>query len=154
MMEELMVKWLREVWHSRLGALLKKRRMLVLNVLKGHLAEKVRTVAYNLLNTYLAIIPGGMTSQLQALDMEVNKPFKDQPHHLAAILELCTNSGRLSSGLRLLGITFHQIRLSRGVKGAECQTGMKSKMMSFGRKMVKKTLLMMMKMLTVTDHLT
>jgi hypothetical protein len=38
MTEELMVEWLREVCHGRLGAF------------SGHLTEKVKTVASNLLN--------------------------------------------------------------------------------------------------------
>jgi hypothetical protein len=64
MTEELTVKWLREVWHRRPGAVLKKRGMLVLDAFKGHLTEKVKTVAFNLLNPHLVIIPRGMTSQL------------------------------------------------------------------------------------------
>jgi hypothetical protein len=75
MTEELMVKWLKEVWHRRAGALIKKRGMLVLDAFKGHLTENVKTVAAsNLLNIDLVIIPGGMTSQLQVLDVVVNKP--------------------------------------------------------------------------------
>jgi hypothetical protein len=77
MTEELMVEWLKEVWHRRPGALLKKRGMLVLDAFKGHLTEKVKTVASNLLNTDLVITPGGMTSQFQVLDVVFNKPFKD-----------------------------------------------------------------------------
>jgi hypothetical protein len=53
-MEELMVEWLKEVWHRRPGALLNKREMLVLDAFKGHLTEKVKTVASNLLNTDLS----------------------------------------------------------------------------------------------------
>jgi hypothetical protein len=56
---------------------IRKRGMLVLDSFKGHLTEKVKTVASNLLNTDLVIIPGGMTSQLQVLDVVVNIPFKD-----------------------------------------------------------------------------
>jgi hypothetical protein len=78
MTEELMVEWLKEVWHRRPGALPKKRGMLVLDAFKGHLIEKVKTVACNLLNMDLVIIPGGMTSQLQILDVVVNKPFRDR----------------------------------------------------------------------------
>jgi hypothetical protein len=77
MMEELMVEWMKEVWHRRPGALLKKRQMLALDNLKGHLTEKVKTIASDLLNTDLVIIPRGMTFQLQVLDVVVNKPFKD-----------------------------------------------------------------------------
>jgi hypothetical protein len=72
MMEELMVEWLREV------TLLKKREMLTLDAFKDQLTEKVKAGAPNLLNTDLVVIPEGMTSQLQVLDMVVNKPFKDQ----------------------------------------------------------------------------
>jgi hypothetical protein len=75
MMEELMVEWLKEVWHRRPGALLKKRGMLVLDAFRGHLTEKVKTVASNLLNTDLVIIPVGMTSHLQVLNVVFNKPF-------------------------------------------------------------------------------
>jgi len=32
------------------------------------------------LNTHLAVIPGGLTSQLQPLDISVNKPFKGFMH--------------------------------------------------------------------------
>jgi hypothetical protein len=73
-----MVEWLKEVWHRRPGALPEKRGMLVLDAFKGHLTEKVKTVASNLLNTDLVIIPEGMTSQLQVLDVVINKPFKDR----------------------------------------------------------------------------
>jgi hypothetical protein len=40
MTAELMVKWLREVWDRRPGALLKKTGMLVIDPFKGHLAQK------------------------------------------------------------------------------------------------------------------
>jgi hypothetical protein len=82
MIEELMVEWLKEVWLRRPGALLKKRGKLVLDAFKGNLTEKVKTVASNLLNMDLVIIPGFMTSQLQVLDVVVNKPFKDRLHCL------------------------------------------------------------------------
>jgi hypothetical protein len=78
MTEEPMVEWLKEAWHRRPGALLKKRGVLVFDAFKGHLTEKVKTVASNILNMDLVIIPGGMTSQLQVLDVVFNKPFKDR----------------------------------------------------------------------------
>jgi hypothetical protein len=58
MTEKLMVEWLKEVCHRRPGALPKRRGMLVLCAFKGHLTEKVKTVASNLLNTDLVITPG------------------------------------------------------------------------------------------------
>jgi hypothetical protein len=82
MTSELMVKWLKEVWHRRPGSRLKKRGILVLDAFKGHLTDRVKTVASNLLNTHLVIIPGSITSQLQVLDVVVNKPFKDRVRRL------------------------------------------------------------------------
>ena len=34
------------------------------------------------MNTDIAVIPGGMTSQLQVMDVVVNKPFKDNLRRL------------------------------------------------------------------------
>ena len=76
MTKELMVDWLSVVWNKRPGALLKKRAMLVLDAFKGHLTTKVKTKIASL-KSDLVVIPGGMTSQLQVLDVVVNKPFKD-----------------------------------------------------------------------------
>ena len=42
-MIELMFEWLREVGDRRPGAFLKKSGMLVLDVVKGHLTEAVKT---------------------------------------------------------------------------------------------------------------
>jgi hypothetical protein len=50
--------------------------MLVLDAFKCHLTEKVKTVAFDVLNMDLVIVLGGMTSQLQILDVAVNKPFR------------------------------------------------------------------------------
>jgi hypothetical protein len=47
------VEWLREVWHSRPGVLLKKRGILVLDALNGHSTEQVKTVACDLLKMNL-----------------------------------------------------------------------------------------------------
>jgi hypothetical protein len=72
MMKELMIEWLQEVCHRKPGALIKKRRILVLDAFKSHLREKLKTVKQDLVNKQ-----GGMTSQLEVLYMVVNKPFKD-----------------------------------------------------------------------------
>jgi hypothetical protein len=45
--------------------------------LLAYLTQKLQTVASNQLNTDLVIIPGGMNSQLQIVDVVVNKPLKD-----------------------------------------------------------------------------
>lgn len=43
---------------------------------KGHLTEVVSGCLQKK-NSNLAVIPGGMTSQSQPLDVSVNKPFKE-----------------------------------------------------------------------------
>ncbi len=69
--------WISQIWHNRLGGLLKKKACLVYDMFKAHLMESIKT-ALSKLNTDVAIIPGGLTSQLQPLDVSINKPFKDR----------------------------------------------------------------------------
>lgn len=72
----MMIEWLRVVWGKRPGAHLKIPAMLVLDAFKGHLTGEVKD-ALARASTDLVVIPGGMTSQLQPLDVCINKPFKD-----------------------------------------------------------------------------
>ncbi|KAH6933523.1 hypothetical protein HPB50_015896 [Hyalomma asiaticum] len=60
------------------GAFLKKDipNLLVFNSFRGHLTAKVKAVLWKEC-TDMLVIPCGLTGQLQPLDMEVNKPFKD-----------------------------------------------------------------------------
>ena len=46
---------------------------------KAHVTESTKRLATKL-KTHLAVIPGGLTSQLQPLDFSVNKPFKGFIH--------------------------------------------------------------------------
>lgn len=73
---KLMHDWLEVVWKCRPGGLLRKRCLLVLDSFRGHIEESVKNRMKEL-NTHPAIIPGGLTSILQPLDVSVNKPFKD-----------------------------------------------------------------------------
>lgn len=76
MTSELMEDWVKVVWNRRPSALRKPPNMLVLDAFKGHTTDQIK----NLLkreNCELVVIPGGMTSQLQPLDVSINKPFKD-----------------------------------------------------------------------------
>lgn len=75
--EVMMLEWIRVVWNRRPGALLRPRSMLVLDAFRGHLTEGVKRVLCDG-KTDLVIIPGGMTSTLQPLDVVLNKPFKDR----------------------------------------------------------------------------
>ena len=46
---------------------------------KAHVTESTKRPATKL-KKHLAVIPGGLTSQLQPLDVSVNKPFKGFMH--------------------------------------------------------------------------
>ena len=50
--------------------------MLVLFAFKGHLTDSVKNKLRKL-NTELLVIPGGMISVLQPIEVSINKPFKD-----------------------------------------------------------------------------
>ena len=52
-----------------------KPPLLVCDHFKAHVTESTKRLATKL-KTHLAVIPGGLTSQLQPLDVSVNKPFK------------------------------------------------------------------------------
>jgi len=58
---------------------LKKPSLLVCDQFKAHVTESTKSLATKL-KTLLAAIPGGLTSQLQPLDVSVNKPFKGFMH--------------------------------------------------------------------------
>jgi len=58
---------------------LKKPSLLVCDQFKAHVTESTKSLATKL-KTHLAVIPGGLTSQLQPLDISVNKPFKGFMH--------------------------------------------------------------------------
>lgn len=68
--------WLRTVWFRRPGALLSPRSMLVVDAFKGHTTGASKALIANN-QCDLVVIPGGMTSQLQSLDVCLNKPVKD-----------------------------------------------------------------------------
>lgn len=78
MTDDMVVEWYRLVWLLRPGASLKKDipNMLVLDSFRGHLTAKVKAVLQKE-HTDMLVIPGGLTGQLQPLDVGVNKPFKD-----------------------------------------------------------------------------
>ena len=46
---------------------------------KAHVTESTKSLATKL-KTHLAVIPGGLTSHLQPLDVSVNEPFKGFMH--------------------------------------------------------------------------
>ena len=72
--------WIQKVWSARPGGLLRKRSLLIWDSFRAHLVDSVKE-ALRKTNTDIAVIPGGLTSVLQPLDVSLNKPFKD---HLRA----------------------------------------------------------------------
>ena len=71
--------WLEKVWSKRPGGLLKKSSLLVRDQFKANVTESTKRLATKL-KMHLAVIPGGLTSQLQPLDISVNKLFKGFMH--------------------------------------------------------------------------
>ncbi|KAK8772200.1 hypothetical protein V5799_024557 [Amblyomma americanum] len=69
--------WVKTVWQCRAGALLFKQSLLVLDSYRGHLTDGVKSVL-SIGGTDITAIPTGMTSQLQLLDVAINKPFQDR----------------------------------------------------------------------------
>jgi len=74
-----MKTWFDKVWRKRPGGnrINKQRSLLVMDSFEGHKTNTIKNIAFNE-NTDLAIIPGGLTSIVQPLDVCLNKPFKDK----------------------------------------------------------------------------
>ena len=69
--------WIEKAWRSRIGGLGRRRSLLVYDAFEAHVTDPVKA-AFKRENTDLAVIPGGLTSLLQPLDVSLNKPFKDR----------------------------------------------------------------------------
>lgn len=74
MQEHLILDWIKEVWNKRPES--SKKSLLVWDSFKAHLTDDVKTQLKKS-NSECAVIPGGLTSIVQPLDVCVNKPFKD-----------------------------------------------------------------------------
>jgi len=62
-------------WNYRNGLNNNPQSLLVCDSFRGHLVDSVKN-RLNEKHTNLAIIPGGLTSKLQPLDVRINKCFK------------------------------------------------------------------------------
>jgi hypothetical protein len=74
--QALVLDWINCVWQEHPGALLNLRNMPILDSFHGHTTEEERKILKSR-NMDQAIIPGGLTSMLQPLDVCINWPFKD-----------------------------------------------------------------------------
>jgi hypothetical protein len=77
MTEKLMLEWLKIVWSHRPGAFLNQLSILVFDAFKGHVTDSMKDQLCKM-KTELLVIPGGMTSVLQPMDISINKSFKDR----------------------------------------------------------------------------
>ncbi|XP_073537612.1 uncharacterized protein, partial [Phyllobates terribilis] len=73
--EDGMKVWIEKVWSKRPGGLRKRTALLVLDQYRAHTSESTKK-RFKDVKTDLAVIPGDVTSQLQPLDVSINKPFK------------------------------------------------------------------------------
>ena len=73
---EAMMVWLQKVWAHRPGASSQSRSLLAWDSFRGHLVDRVKERTQNGYNTDINVIPGGLTSVLQPLDVSINRPFK------------------------------------------------------------------------------
>ncbi|CAG8714548.1 7880_t:CDS:2, partial [Scutellospora calospora] len=72
-----MIWWIENVWNKRSLLSVDPRSLLVLDSFRGHITDPVKT-RFCEKNTNIAVIPGGLTSKLQPLDVCINKSFKDK----------------------------------------------------------------------------
>ena len=72
----MVVELIKKVWGTQPRTLLQHKSLLVSDSLRGHLVEVVKE-NMNPMKSDSAIIPRGLTSILQPLDIGINKPFKN-----------------------------------------------------------------------------
>lgn len=73
--DTLTMDWFKNVWCKKPGSLLRKPSLLVWDMFKPHCSEVIKKHSQTS-KTTLCVIPGGLTSILQPLDVSINKPFK------------------------------------------------------------------------------
>ena len=68
--------WIDNIWNRRPGSMRNEHNLLVWDMFRSHITAKSKTRLARS-STDIAVIPGGLTSVLQPLDVSLNKPFKD-----------------------------------------------------------------------------
>jgi hypothetical protein len=125
MISELLEDWLGCVWERRPGALSKPRSVLTMDTYRGHLSGRIRNRLRNK-NTDLAIIPSGITSQLQPLDVSFNKSFKHlvRKHYVAWLNKhnhTLTPSGKIEREINVNNTGVDINSLDRNVSQCYCK---------------------------------
>ena len=62
--------WIEKAWRSQLGGVGRRRSLLVYDAFEVHVTDSVKA-AFKQENTDLAVIPGGLTSLPQPLDVSL-----------------------------------------------------------------------------------
>ena len=75
MNEDEMSWWVENVWTQRASRTSNPKSLLVLDAFTAHRTDTIKHRFY-MKNTDLAIIPKGLISRLQPLDVSLNKSFK------------------------------------------------------------------------------
>ena len=75
MNEKEMIWWIENVWSQRARRGNNPRSLLILDSFTAHKTDAVKQ-RFREKKTNLAMIPGGLTSRLQPLDVSLNKSFK------------------------------------------------------------------------------
>ena len=68
--------WLENIWRKRKNSFFCKKSVLIYDSSRPHLTDEVKQKVKKFSD--LVVIPGGLTSKLQPLDLSVNKSFKDR----------------------------------------------------------------------------
>jgi transposase-like protein len=84
MNEQVMMYWIEKIWTKRAPRFSNPRSLLVLDSFSAHIMDSVKR-RFIEKSTNIAIIPGGLTSRLQPLDVSVNKSFKTKVIDLLCI---------------------------------------------------------------------
>ncbi len=77
MNENEMLYWIENVWVKRAERFSNPQSLLVLDSFSAHVVDSVKW-RFIEKNTNIAVIPGGLTSRLQLLDVSINKSFKSK----------------------------------------------------------------------------
>ncbi|KFM76864.1 Pogo transposable element with KRAB, partial [Stegodyphus mimosarum] len=99
MCDTIMHEWLQKVFQCRKGSFFQPKGLLIMDSMRAHLLESVKTRCQKL-STTVAMIPGGLTKILQPLDLSGNKSFKAEvrerwEHWMSEGLHTYTKSGKM-----------------------------------------------------------
>ncbi|CAB4399489.1 unnamed protein product [Rhizophagus irregularis] len=98
MNENEMLYWIENIWTKR-ERVSNPQSSLVLDSFSAHIVDSVKR-CFGEKNTNIAVIPGGLTSRLQPLDVSVNKSFKTKMRRnynewMAEVVKELTPAGNL-----------------------------------------------------------